>query len=105
MEVSPGSDVTFAFANIAPGRYWLIAKAEAEQQSTNKPFQPLAWNRAGRAKLRREAEAANIAIELPPCERRTAHVLRFGSSPASNITTPDVKPDIRKDGGTLRAKP
>jgi len=43
----------------------------------------VAWESDGRAKLRREAEAAKIEIELSACQRLTDYVLRY-SPPAAN---------------------
>jgi protocatechuate 3,4-dioxygenase beta subunit len=76
-EVSVGSDGTFAIMNLAPGRYWLIARPAPESESPERPGRPLSWDADTRAKLRREAEAANTTIELQPCQRVGDYVLRF----------------------------
>jgi hypothetical protein len=73
-EVSASGDA-FAFAHVAPGRYWLLARPE--EDTDGKPPRPAAWDAAARAKLRREAEAANVAVELKPCGRVSDFALRY----------------------------
>ncbi len=76
-EASIGSDGTFALKNLAPGRYWLIARPAPESESPERIARPLAWDSDTRAKLRREAETANTTIELQPCQRVGDYVLRY----------------------------
>ncbi len=71
------TDALFAFTNLAPGKYWLLAKAVAESESSDRLPPPVAWETAERAKLRKEAEAAKNEIELKTCQRVKDHVLRF----------------------------
>jgi hypothetical protein len=66
----------FSFANVAPGRYYLLARPEDEIESG--PPRPPAWDAEARARLRREAEAANVAVELKPCARVSDFALRYG---------------------------
>lgn len=68
-ETSIGADGTFAFVNLAPGRYRLIARpaAPVDKQADNLS-RPLAWDADARARLRREAESANVALTLAPCQ-------------------------------------
>jgi hypothetical protein len=75
-EAMLGSDGSFALKNLAPGRYWLIARP-APDESTELAQRPLAWNTIERAKLRREAEAVNTTIELKPCQRTSDYSLRY----------------------------
>lgn len=70
----------FSFANLAPGRYLLIARSadkEAAAIADNALPRPLAWDARTRATLRREAEAANVALDLAPCQRAADFVLRY----------------------------
>ncbi len=71
------TDALFAFTNLAPGKYWLLAKAVAESESSDRLPSPVAWDTAERAKLRKEAEAAKNEIELKTCQRVKDHVLRW----------------------------
>lgn len=98
-EIEVGADGAFALANLAPGKYWLYAEVlpfgyragEAQLGGTppgsfartNPPEvrAPGAWDAATRLKLRRAAEAANVSLELQPCQRVTDYVFRF--NPAS----------------------
>lgn len=70
-------DGAFAFANIAPGKYLLVARAITETEQGDKPARPAAWDAAERAKLRKEAEATNATVELNACQRVTDFSLRW----------------------------
>jgi hypothetical protein len=76
-EMTVYDDGAFAFKNIAPGKYWLIARAAPNEEPSGKPSTPIAWDANERAKLRREAAAAKNEIELKVCERVKEHVLRW----------------------------
>lgn len=76
-ETLVNSDGTFAFTNIAPGRYFILARVEPPTE-TDTPPRPSAWGPAARAKLRREAEAANTIVELKPCQRMADYALKIG---------------------------
>jgi hypothetical protein len=68
-------DRTFVIANIAPGRYWLLAKpAEPIDEKTVKS--PRVDNDF-RAKLLKEAAAANQEIAFKPCERTVDYEFRY----------------------------
>ena len=71
------SDGSFAFTNFAPGKYWLLAKPAADNESADRLPPPAAWDAAERLKLRKAAEAAKTEIELKPCQRAKDHVLKF----------------------------
>ena len=66
----------FAFSHLAPGKYWIIARAVPEDEAEEKLAKPLAWETSERAKLRREAEAANQTVELTACQRVKDYVLQ-----------------------------
>lgn len=59
-------DGKIALNNIAPGRYWVLVKSETTVSSVTKLRSP--DQAEFRAKLRREAEAANTEIEFKPCQ-------------------------------------
>jgi len=77
-ETSIGADGMFAFVNLAPGRYRLIARpaAPVDKQADNLS-RPLAWDADTRARLRREAESANVAIDLAPCQHIGDYLLPY----------------------------
>lgn len=74
-EAVPSSDGSFSFRNIAPGRYLILAR-EAESATERSA----AWDSAARARLRREAEAAKVSLELQSCRRVNDFALTY--SPA-----------------------
>jgi hypothetical protein len=79
-EASINTDGTFALTNLAPGRYWLIARPAPESDSPERIIRPLSWDADTRAKLRRDAEAANTTIELQSCQRVNDYVLRYATA-------------------------
>jgi hypothetical protein len=68
----------FVLPHLAPGKYWLHARVVPDDESEEKPAKPAAWDANERAKLRREAEAANNAVELKSCQRVNDAALRLG---------------------------
>jgi len=75
------ADGTFAFNNLPPGRYWVVARVAAE----NEP-QPDARLRepeeaATRVQVRRAAETASKAVEFRPCQNIVDYTLPFKISP------------------------
>ncbi len=76
-EVSPGDDGAFSLTNLAPGRYKLLPRAVSEDETAR--ARPLAWDAQGRARLRRDAEAATI-LELKPCQRVNDYVLSYAAA-------------------------
>ncbi|MET0626759.1 MAG: carboxypeptidase-like regulatory domain-containing protein [Pyrinomonadaceae bacterium] len=77
-ETAVSPDGAFSFKNLAPGRYLLLARAEAENPDA--PSRPAAFDAETRARLRREAEAANVTVELQPCQRTSDYALKFPQS-------------------------
>ncbi len=76
-EVIADESGAFAFANLAPGKYLLAARAIPDSEPSDKPAKPVAWDSLERAKLRKEAETANAAVELKTCQRVTDFALRW----------------------------
>jgi len=66
------ADSTFAFNNVAPGRY--LAVVDAQPPTLTKLRQPEAA--LVRTKLRRAAEAKKTEIELKPCQNLTDYQLK-----------------------------
>jgi len=71
------SDGSFVLENLAPGRYFILSRIEAPTEPDIFP-RPIAWDAAARAKLRRDAEAANTIIELKPCQQVADYELKNG---------------------------
>lgn len=76
-ETLVNSDGTFAFTNVAPGRYFILARVEPATEPDT-PARPSAWDPVTRAKLRREAESANTIVDLKPCQRVIDYALKSG---------------------------
>lgn len=66
-----GTDGSFSFGHLAPGKYWLTTRIELDDA------QKKIRDNAERAKLRREAEAANTVIELQSCQRLANYEVRL----------------------------
>jgi hypothetical protein len=60
-------DGSFAFTNLAPGRYFILSRVETPTEM-DIAARPLAWDTVARTKLREKAEAAKIEVELKPCQ-------------------------------------
>lgn len=69
------SDGSFAFSNIAPGRYLIISRVEPAAETPDTSPRSAAWDPATRAKLRQDAEAAKVVVDLKPCERLKDYAL------------------------------
>jgi hypothetical protein len=67
-------DGAFSVLNLAPARYWILARVVGEENANTRP---LSWDAAARAKLRKEAEAANIVVELKPCQQLKDFQFKF----------------------------
>jgi len=84
------TDGSFTLKNLAPGRYWVVARPSLDV--TDSPFiRPVAWDAKGRAKLRGEAEATNVLLELQPCQQMMEYVISYTtSSPGTSPGRPSL---------------
>ncbi len=69
------SDGSFAIGNVAPGRYWIIARAADNGEPAK--VKPIRQDSALRAKVLREAGAAKKEISFQPCERAADYDLPY----------------------------
>jgi len=69
------SDGSFAFSNIAPGRYFIVSRVEPGAETPGTSPRASAWDPTTRAKLRQEAEAAKVVVDLKPCQRMKDYAL------------------------------
>ena len=76
-EVRADENGAFNFTNLTPGKYLLVARAIPDTESNDKPAKPASWDALERAKLRKEAEAANATVELKTCQRVADFNLRW----------------------------
>ncbi|MBO0857762.1 MAG: carboxypeptidase regulatory-like domain-containing protein [Chloracidobacterium sp.] len=78
-QANAGPDGDFNIKNLAPGRYYLLAKMVKDSAGAKTSSQHKAWDAAARAILRREAEAAGNVLELQNCQRVEDYKLRIQS--------------------------
>lgn len=71
------ADGSFALGNLAPGRYWVIARAAGENESNVLAKLRLPDEAEARAKLRHDAAAAKIETEFKPCQNVADYRLPF----------------------------
>jgi hypothetical protein len=88
-EAGVAPDGKFAFTNIAPGKYWLIARENPDQELGEGDHRPLAWDAGARVGLRFEGEASKKVIELNRCQRVDDFVLTY--TPLTKPTKPPAK--------------
>ena len=73
------SSGSFAFTNVAPGRYLIFPRIEPV---TEEPSRPVAIDAAARNILRRGAESLDQSIELKPCQRMADVILKIPGTTA-----------------------
>jgi hypothetical protein len=88
-EADVDSEGAFALTNLAPGKYWLVAREVADEPGGARR-RPLAWDAGGRHGLRFEAEALRKSIELGVCQRVADYVFQYEplvapSTPAASL--------------------
>jgi hypothetical protein len=71
------NDGAFTLNNVAPGKYWLVTRAVPDDEPSDRPPAPVAWDANERAKLRREAEALKVEVELKACQRAAEQIVKF----------------------------
>jgi hypothetical protein len=76
-------DGNFSIDHVAPGRYLVLARESTDHESNDPDPVPLSWSSERRTRLRREAEASNVVIELLRCQRVSDYVLRY-TAPAGD---------------------
>ncbi|HEY0728471.1 MAG TPA: hypothetical protein VGD38_10405, partial [Pyrinomonadaceae bacterium] len=74
-ETTIASDGSFAFSNLAPGRYLILSRVEPSAETPETSPRAAAWDPTTRAKLRQEAEAAKVVVDLKSCERLKDYAL------------------------------
>ena len=74
-EARAESDGTFVVGNITPGRYWIIARPQEENDPTK--LKSVRQDSPLRAKILREAESLKKEVSFKPCERTVDYDLQF----------------------------
>ena len=75
------SDGSYAFSNIAPGRYFIVSRVEPAGETLGTSPRSSGWDQMARAKLRQEAEAAKVVVDLKPCQRLRDYALPLRVEP------------------------
>lgn len=88
-EAELATDGSFSLTNLAPGKYWLIARENSDQEQSEADRKPLAWDAGARVALRFEGEASKKVIELNRCQRMSDFVLSY--TPLTKPTKPPAK--------------
>jgi hypothetical protein len=78
-EAAVRADGAFVLTNLAPGKYWLMARIKPGDEPSDRPVRPTAWDASERAKLRKEAEAMKIEVELKPCQRVADQMIKYSA--------------------------
>lgn len=91
-EAEAAADGSFSFNNLAPGKYWLVAREVSDQEQKETDHRPLAWDAGSRTALRFEGEATKKVVELTTCQRMTDYVLKY--TPLIPPKSPLKKQDI-----------
>jgi len=76
-EAAVETDGSFAIDNIAPGRYWIIARAADDADLTK--VRPVRLESALRVRVIREAETVKKEISFKPCEQSSDYELPWTS--------------------------
>jgi len=74
-QVAP--DGTLSLYNLPPGNYWSVIRTASENEPTTTAKLRLPDQAEFRAKLRRNAEAAKLTVELKPCQNLSDYQLPF----------------------------
>ena len=74
-DAAADSDAGFAIGNVAPGRYWIIARSADDGDPAK--VKPIREDSVLRARVLREAEASKKEIQFRPCERTTDYDLPY----------------------------
>jgi hypothetical protein len=78
-ETLVNNDGSFSLTNLAPGRYYIMARVVSEDEWMDRTPRPLAWDSAARARLRQEMESANALVDLRQCQRLADYVLKYAT--------------------------
>lgn len=78
------SDGAFAFSNLPPGRYWVLARVAADNGSQSSSRLRTPDDAETRAQIRRAAEAGKTVVEFKPCQNVSNYELPLKTSSLKN---------------------
>jgi protocatechuate 3,4-dioxygenase beta subunit len=76
-ETEVAADGNFSLLNLAPGKYWLVAREATDQEQTDADYKLVAWDASGRTALRFEGDATKKVVELSRCQRVNDFVFNY----------------------------
>jgi hypothetical protein len=80
-EGAADGDGRFSIGNLAPGRYWIIARQAEENDSTR--LKLIRQDSGFRARVLHESESLKKEISFKPCERTADYDLPYGPTPTA----------------------
>jgi hypothetical protein len=88
-EADATADGSFVLTNLAPGKYWLVAREIPEQEKAEAEHMPLAWDPGARIALRLEGDASKKVIDLTQCQIVSDYRLKY--APTTKPSQPSTK--------------
>jgi hypothetical protein len=77
LKLAPTAMVSGKIVEMAPGKYMLLIRDARHEQPDDIPPAPAAWDANERIKLRKEAEALKVEVDLKPCQRVSDQVVKY----------------------------
>jgi hypothetical protein len=77
------SEGGFSLMNLAPGRYFIIARALTDDEWVERVPRRASWDLSTRSALLRDAKAANTPVDLQRCQRVTDLAVRYSPPPST----------------------
>jgi len=65
------------------------SEKQSDSEAMERTPSPLAWDPAARSKIRRDAQKANVVIELQRCKVTADYVITYASSPGRKQADPN----------------
>ena len=76
-ETRVAADGAFTFQSLAPGRYLILARPPVDDEANDEAARPVAWDAAARTVLLKQATAADLVLDLQPCQRSINYALKY----------------------------
>jgi hypothetical protein len=77
------SEGGFTLTNLAPGRYFIIARALTDDEWSDRAPRRASWDQSTRSALLRDAKAANAPVEIQRCQRVPDLAVKYSPPPST----------------------
>ena len=77
------SEGGFTLMNLAPGRYFIIARALTDEEWADRVPRRASWDPSTRSALLQDAKAANTPVDLQRCQRVNDLAVKYSPSPST----------------------